>query len=136
MYLWRWMDQHMGKWALNCKLPFVKQPRVIAMHVLDGAWLRGPFRTRPEIQRIEARSAKTLRRAKQQMAALKLTDVVRKPLRPLGKPAEEIMKATSEQGADLIVMGAKGLGAIGRFVLGSVSTRVVQHANCAVLVVQ
>jgi nucleotide-binding universal stress UspA family protein len=33
-------------------------------------------------------------------------------------------------------MGAQGLSAIDRFLLGSVSTRVVQHANCAVLVVR
>ncbi|NOS79981.1 MAG: universal stress protein [Nitrospira sp.] len=31
---------------------------------------------------------------------------------------------------------AKGLGAITRFLIGSVSTRVVQHANCSVLVVR
>jgi len=54
----------------------------------------------------------------------------------LGKPAEEIMKAAVEHDADLIVMGAQGLGAIDRFLLGSVSTRVVQHATCAVLVVR
>jgi nucleotide-binding universal stress UspA family protein len=53
-----------------------------------------------------------------------------------GKPAEEIMKVASKHRADLIVMGAKGLGAIDRFLLGSVSTRVVQHANCSVLVVR
>jgi nucleotide-binding universal stress UspA family protein len=53
-----------------------------------------------------------------------------------GKPAEEIMKVAAKQHADLIVMGAKGLGAIARFLLGSVSTRVVQHANCSVLVVR
>jgi nucleotide-binding universal stress UspA family protein len=58
------------------------------------------------------------------------------PLCYLGNPAEEIMKASSKQHADLIVMGAKGLGAIARFLLGSVSTRVVQHANCSVLVVR
>ena len=58
------------------------------------------------------------------------------PLRPLGKPAEEIMKVASKHQADLIVMGAKGLGAIDRFLLWSVSTRVVQLANCAVLVVR
>jgi nucleotide-binding universal stress UspA family protein len=34
------------------------------------------------------------------------------------------------------VTGAKGLGAVGRFLLGSVSTRVVQHAACSVLVVR
>ena len=58
------------------------------------------------------------------------------PLCQVGKPEEEIMKAASKQHADLIVMGAKGLGAIARFLLGSVSTRVVQRANCSVLVVR
>jgi nucleotide-binding universal stress UspA family protein len=46
------------------------------------------------------------------------------------------MKAASREQADLIVMGAKGLGAIARFLLGSVSTRVVQHAKGSVLVVR
>jgi nucleotide-binding universal stress UspA family protein len=58
------------------------------------------------------------------------------PVCRLGRPAEKIMKVASKHHADLIVMGAKGLGAIARFLLGSVSTRVVQHANCAVLVVR
>ena len=58
------------------------------------------------------------------------------PIRPIGKPAEVILKVASTHHADLIVMGAKGLGAIDRFILGSVSTRVVQHAKCAVLVVR
>jgi nucleotide-binding universal stress UspA family protein len=58
------------------------------------------------------------------------------PVYQLGNPAEEIMKAAVEHDADLIVMGAQGLGAVDRFLLGSVSTRVVQHATCAVLVVR
>ena len=53
-----------------------------------------------------------------------------------GNPAEKIMKVASKQHADLIVMGAKGLAAVDRFLLGSVSTRVVQHANSSVLVVR
>jgi nucleotide-binding universal stress UspA family protein len=58
------------------------------------------------------------------------------PVCRIGKPAAEIMKGASKHHADLIVMGAQGLGAIERFLLGSVSTRVVQHANCSVLVVR
>ncbi len=54
----------------------------------------------------------------------------------LGKPADEILTAAKREKADLIVTGAKGLGAIGRVLLGSVSTRVVQHATCSVLVVR
>jgi nucleotide-binding universal stress UspA family protein len=54
----------------------------------------------------------------------------------IGNPADEILKAAETHEADLIVTGAKGLGAVGRFLLGSVSTRVVQHAHCSVLVVR
>jgi nucleotide-binding universal stress UspA family protein len=54
----------------------------------------------------------------------------------LGNPADEILKVADTHEADLIITGAKGMGAIGRFFLGSVSTRVVQHAACSVLVVR
>lgn len=56
-------------------------------------------------------------------------------LRP-GKPAEETLQAAKRTKAALIITGATGLGAIGRLVLGSVSTRVVQHSSCSVLVVR
>jgi len=54
----------------------------------------------------------------------------------LGRPADEIITAAKQKQADLIVMGAKGLGAVGRFILGSVSTKVAQHSPCSVLVVR
>lgn len=60
---------------------------------------------------------------------------VRESMR-LGKPADEILTEAKQEKVDLIVTGAKGLGAIGRVLLGSVSTRVVQHAACSVLVVR
>ena len=54
----------------------------------------------------------------------------------IGNPADEILKVAESHEADLILTGAKGLGAVGRFFLGSVSTRVVQHASCSGLVVR
>jgi nucleotide-binding universal stress UspA family protein len=54
----------------------------------------------------------------------------------LGKPADEVLKIAAKKKADLIVTGAKGLGAIARFLLGSVSTKIVQHSTCSVLVVR
>jgi nucleotide-binding universal stress UspA family protein len=62
--------------------------------------------------------------------------VTAEPVYQLGRPAEAIMKVASKYQTDLIVMGIKGLSAIARVLLGSVSTRVVQHASCAVLVVR
>jgi nucleotide-binding universal stress UspA family protein len=53
-----------------------------------------------------------------------------------GKPADEILTVAKLYKADLIVTGAKGLGAIRRVLLGSVSARVAQHAHCGVLVVR
>ena len=60
---------------------------------------------------------------------------VREAMR-LGKPADEILTEAKQQKVDMIITGAKGLGAIGRALLGSVSTRLVQHAVCSVLVVR
>ena len=54
----------------------------------------------------------------------------------LGRPADEIIAVAKQKQADLIVIGAKGLGAVGRFILGSVSTKVAQHSGCSVLVVR
>ncbi len=54
----------------------------------------------------------------------------------LGHPADELIKMADRHKADLIVTGAKGLGAIARFFLGSVSTKLIQHSSCSVLVVR
>jgi nucleotide-binding universal stress UspA family protein len=123
-----------GQWGLNwvAKLPFAQPPRVTALHVLDSAWLRGPFRTRPEILRIEAQSARTLRKAKQQLASLKLKGTARKEQ---GAVAPVILKREPKRDG-LLVVGSQGLGALDRFMLGSVSTKLIQHATCPVLVVK
>lgn len=54
----------------------------------------------------------------------------------LGKPSETICELANQLGVDLVVVGARGLGAGKRFLLGSVSDRVVHHAPCPVLVVR
>ena len=49
---------------------------------------------------------------------------------------ESILKLEESEKADLIVIGTRGLGGFKRLVLGSVSSGVVAHAKCAVLVVR
>ena len=53
-----------------------------------------------------------------------------------GYAAEEICDAADELDATLVVMGAHGWGAFKRLVFGSVSTGVLHHAKCPVLVVR
>jgi len=52
----------------------------------------------------------------------------------IGNPAAELIRVAEEQKAGLIVVGARGLTRVDRFLLGSVSERVVRHAHCSVIV--
>ncbi|MEZ5102505.1 MAG: universal stress protein [Thermoleophilia bacterium] len=57
-------------------------------------------------------------------------------LDPVGDPAETLCEVARERVADLIVVGSHGRGAAARALLGSVSSSVVHHAPCDVLVVR
>jgi nucleotide-binding universal stress UspA family protein len=53
-----------------------------------------------------------------------------------GSPAPEIVAEAGQWGADLIVLGSHGYGAIKRLLLGSVALSVVTHAPCSVEIVR
>jgi nucleotide-binding universal stress UspA family protein len=53
-----------------------------------------------------------------------------------GDPADEILLSAKKHEADIIVIGYKGYGKEGRFLLGSVTDKVVRHASKSVLVVR
>jgi nucleotide-binding universal stress UspA family protein len=53
-----------------------------------------------------------------------------------GDPADEILLSAKKYNADIIVVGYKGYGKEGRFLLGSVTDKVVRHASVSVLVVR
>jgi nucleotide-binding universal stress UspA family protein len=53
-----------------------------------------------------------------------------------GDPADEILMAAKKHQADIIIIGYKGYGKEGRFLLGSVTDKVVRHASVSVLVVR
>jgi len=53
-----------------------------------------------------------------------------------GNPAEAILNVAEKGGADLIVVGNKGMTGARRFVLGSVPNNVSHHAPCSVIIVR
>lgn len=81
-----------------------------------------------------------------QRAAREAVDLIADEMRELttnidtlvwsGSPADEIVRAAKEVGADLIVIGSRGTGAVDSLFMGSVSHRVMHYAHCPVLVVR
>lgn len=59
-----------------------------------------------------------------------------KTLAMIGEPPDAIIDVADQEKADLIVMGTHGWSLAKRLLLGSVSTSVLHHAHCDVLVVR
>jgi len=77
--------------------------------------------------------------AKKAMKNIKTRTVASKPVKTVisqGSPAEEIIERAKKMKADLIVTGSHGRHGAQKFLLGSVSSKIVDHAPCAVLIVK
>ena len=53
-----------------------------------------------------------------------------------GPKADEMLDVAGQLGAELVVIGTRGQGTVGRLVLGSVAEGIVYHARCPILVVR
>jgi nucleotide-binding universal stress UspA family protein len=73
--------------------------------------------------------------AEKAAARLAGSDVKAQTLVRAGNPAEEILNVADEQGFDVVILGHRGISATRRFLMGSVSERVVRHASRPVLVI-
>jgi nucleotide-binding universal stress UspA family protein len=52
-----------------------------------------------------------------------------------GEPADVLVRVAKELGADLVVVGNRGMSGARRFVLGSVPNKVSHHCSCSLLIV-
>jgi len=53
-----------------------------------------------------------------------------------GDAADEILMSAKKHNVDMIILGYKGYGKEGRFLLGSVADKVVRHASKSVMIVR
>lgn len=53
-----------------------------------------------------------------------------------GNPADEIISAAEKYKVDMVVMGNRGLGGFSKAIMGSVSTKVCNHAHCTCIAVK
>jgi len=69
-------------------------------------------------------------------AMLTAADVRAETVLKVGNPAEEIINASDDGEYDLVLIGSTGAHGAMRFLMGSVSDRVVRHASRPVMVVR
>ena len=50
------------------------------------------------------------------------------------RPGEAIVQVAKEEKCCYVVMGTRGLGTVRRTIMGSVSSYVVHHAHCPVMI--
>ncbi|KRS15111.1 universal stress protein [Roseovarius indicus] len=75
-----------------------------------------------------------LRRAADRAKEMGVTQV--ETVSAQGDPADAILDMAEEAGADMIVLGHRGLGRLKTMLLGSVALKVTQHAPCTVVSVR
>jgi len=125
-------SQDAAAYLKDLPLPPLTTVRVVAVvslpaFVLDAA-------TAVDVQRAALDRAEDV--VDKARAALAGGDLTVETDATMGDPRAEIVRQAADWRADLVVLGARGLGKVKRFLLGSVSDAVVRHAPCAVLVVK
>ena len=84
----------------------------------------------PDIEGLREEGAEILREASEAVG----TDLTVRTVYREGEPADTLIQQAKEDGADLIVVGNRGMRGMKR-VLGSVPNHVSHHAACNVLIV-
>lgn len=134
-----------ARWAIEwiAQFPFASSPQVTALHVVDVVSLRAPFINqlvvignehfiRAEITRLVTRGRKIAAEIRILLSSQHLKGRV---VTERGTIATSILSKAIGQDR-LVVLGSRGLDALDRFMLGSVSTQVTLHAPYSVLVVK
>ncbi len=71
---------------------------------------------------------------KEAKAILERAGITADYLEPVGDPARTIEQLVNDLECDVVVVGSRGLGALTRFLQGSVSEHLATHANATVVI--
>ncbi|KAM3274099.1 hypothetical protein ACQJBY_043343 [Aegilops geniculata] len=146
-------SHHALDWVLRCLFPVGDQPaadearhELVLVHALEplhhamcpvggpGSAVYGAPAIMQSVRAARKESARSLldraRRACHRRGVSAAAVLVE------GEPREALCRAAEDAGAGLLVVGSRGLGAVGRAFLGSVSDYCAHHASCPVMVVR
>jgi len=104
----------------------LEPPRMVSLGFLDSELISNPQRSAEDVEKVR----RLLDELSADLPRARVEKVVE-----IGRAADTIVEQADKLGADHIVVGARGLNAGGKWLLGSVSDRVIQHAGRPVTVV-
>jgi nucleotide-binding universal stress UspA family protein len=112
-----------------------------ALSVIEWPWPEPPAPVFAELPAEQAAALAEYRRYTEETALRRLTSLVEQPAAGIaaeprighGKPAAQILQTAADLGADLIVIGVHGRGALDLGMFGSTANHVVRQAVCPVL---
>ncbi|TYS60908.1 universal stress protein [Sutcliffiella horikoshii] len=91
--------------------------------------------TVPSKQRVATAENDEITQSLNEVHALLSQERIEAPVEVMqGDPAKTICNFADTQGNDLIIIGSRGLGGLKKLILGSVSDKVTNTANCPVLI--
>jgi nucleotide-binding universal stress UspA family protein len=111
--------------------------KLVVIHVINVPYMPSMFETAEEIPYIEVQKllkkrGKEILKDAEKLAKKSNVTIEMKLLE--GHPAEVIINAAKDN--DLIIIGNKGMTALDRIFLGSVTEYVTHHASCPVMIVK
>lgn len=130
-----------AEWFRNFPLPAECEVRLVTVIPLLNSWLRSHVTIRPPLAEHVTTLAEHERDQAQQRLRSLVASFAARGKRAVtevrsGDPALSLLQIAEEEDADVIVVGSHGQTAAERFLLGSVSEKVLRHANCSVLIVK
>ncbi|MBR0271032.1 MAG: universal stress protein [Methanobrevibacter sp.] len=107
---------------------------IIALSVSENNFING-ISLNDEVEQLNEILKDRCEKDLKQFEDMNEEDVKITPVIKEGSPAKSILDVASEEDVDLIVIGSSGKSGFDRFILGSVSEKVVHTAKCPVLIV-
>lgn len=128
-------SQRALEWAMSEAAIRQAPLTVLAVHQAVISWATGDpvsyVGESPEVEQVQQTAAAMVEKVASHLGEARPASLTVRTIN--GFPAQQLIEAS--QDADLVVVGSRGHGGFARLMLGSVSTQVVHHATCPVVVV-
>jgi nucleotide-binding universal stress UspA family protein len=108
---------------------------VLTVHQVASSWTGNPViyaADQPEVEKARKMAEEAAQKATSQLGEAQPASVTVQAVS--GLPTTELINASRD--ADLVVVGSRGGGGFASLLMGSVSSQVVHHAACPVVVVR